>query len=212
MNITDYMALDGVGLARLIARGEVSAREAAEAALKVIDARNLELNAVIMRHPDPLPPAAPCQETSALSGVPFLLKDANLYSADLPTTFGSAYFRGAPPRGDSIMVERWRKAGLTILGKTNTPEFAAEFVTEPRAYGATRICATSNSPSAAAAAVPGQPSPPGHGAPRPRHGSGRVDPDSHPAAVSSASSRPRASTRSGLFSPRSPAASIPTMW
>ncbi len=49
MNITDYMALDGVGLARLIARGEVSAREAAEAALKVIDARNPELNAVIMR-------------------------------------------------------------------------------------------------------------------------------------------------------------------
>jgi amidase len=36
------------------------------------------------------------------------------------------------------MVARWRSAGLTILGKTNTPEFAAEFVTEPSAYGPTR--------------------------------------------------------------------------
>ena len=55
----------------------------------------------------------------------------------MPTTFGSAYFRDAPPKADSTMVARWRKAGLTFLGKTNSPEFAAEFVTEPRAYGKT---------------------------------------------------------------------------
>lgn len=135
MNVSEYMALDGVGLAQLIARGEISAGEAAQAALEVIDARNPELNAIIMRHPNPVPSAG---VGSALGGVPFLLKDANLYSADMPTTFGSAYFRNAPPPGDSIMVARWRNAGLTILGKTNTPEFAAEFITEPRAYGVTR--------------------------------------------------------------------------
>jgi amidase len=33
------------------------------------------------------------------------------------------------------MVASWRRAGLSILGKTNTPEFAGEFVTEPATYG-----------------------------------------------------------------------------
>jgi amidase len=137
MNVSEYSSLDGVELADLIRRGEVSRREVADAAIGAVEARNPELNAVIHTRFD-----APLDEATAdgpqpLDGVPFLLKDANLYSSDMPTTFGSAFFRGAPPKPDSIMVERWRGAGLTILGKTNTPEFAAEFVTEPRAYGAT---------------------------------------------------------------------------
>ena len=31
----------------------------------------------------------------------------------------------------------WRNAGLSILGRTNTPEFAGDFVTEPTWRGAT---------------------------------------------------------------------------
>jgi amidase len=137
VNVSDYVALDGVGLAQLIEKGEISRQEAAQAAIHVIECRNPELNAVIMRNIDSadLPPVM--GEASALRGVPFLLKDVNLYSADMPTTFGSAYFRGEQAKPDSVMVDRWRRGGLTILGKTNTPEFAAEFVTEPSAYGNT---------------------------------------------------------------------------
>jgi len=134
MNDTDYAALDGVALAELIARGEVSRNEVAEAAIRVIERKNPELNAVIRYNFDA--PASP-EGSSSLDGVPFLLKDANLHSQDMPTTFGSSFFRGTAPRADSIMVARWRKAGLRILGKTNTPEFAAEFVTEPKCYGQT---------------------------------------------------------------------------
>lgn len=137
MNVSEYSSLDGVTLADLIKRGEVSRREVKEAAIRAIEARNPELNAVIHTRFDAPLQDAIADAPRALDGVPFLLKDANLYSSDMPTTFGSAYFRGASPKPDSIMVERWRRAGLTILGKTNTPEFAAEFVTEPRAYGAT---------------------------------------------------------------------------
>jgi amidase len=137
MNVAEYASLDGVAIADLIRRGEVSRREITDVAVQAIEDRNPELNAVIRTNFDVTTDGATGGERSALDGVPFLLKDANLHSSDMPTTFGSAYFRGAAPKADSLMVERWRKAGLTILGKTNTPEFAAEFVTEPRAYGVT---------------------------------------------------------------------------
>jgi amidase len=138
MNESDYVAHDGVGLARLIERKEVSQREVIDAAINVIERENSRLNAVITRNFDAVCSKGGSGAADTLRGVPFLLKDVNLYSADMPTTFGSAYFMGASAKPDSVMVGRWRRAGLAILGKTNTPEFAAEFVTEPRAYGATR--------------------------------------------------------------------------
>jgi len=149
MNVAEYVSFDGVGLAELIKRRKVSRQEVAEAAIRVIDDRNPYLNAVTRTNFGTATAGSYADGQDSLNGVPFLLKDANLYSADMPTTFGSVYFRNAAPRPDSIMVERWRKAGLTILGKTNTPEFAAEFVTEPRAYGVT------NNPSAPGLTVGG---------------------------------------------------------
>ena len=137
MNSIEYAALDGIALAELIKRGELSRSEVTEAAIQVIRDRNPELNAVIYTQFDKALSQTNTTNASKLDGVPFLLKDVNLYSSDMPTTFGSAYFRDAPPKADSTMVARWRKAGLTFLGKTNSPEFAAEFVTEPRAYGIT---------------------------------------------------------------------------
>jgi len=148
MEFEEYVAHDGVGLAALIRRGEVSRQEVAQAAIRAIETRNGEFNAVIAYSFDAANRDAG-KHSSLLHGVPFLLKDANQYSSDMPTTFGSAFFRGASPRADGLMVQRWRDAGLTILGKTNTPEFAAEFVTEPRAYGVT------NNPSAPGLTVGG---------------------------------------------------------
>lgn len=137
MNVDEYQREDGVGLAMLIVNGEVSASEVTRAAIEQIEKKNPSINAVTMKNYDADPSAAEFG-ASALCGVPFLLKDVNLYSFDMPTTFGSKYFRQASPRADSEMVRRWRAAGLTIIGKTNTPEFAADFVTEPKAYGITR--------------------------------------------------------------------------
>jgi amidase len=149
MNFSEYVFLDGVALADLIKSGEVSRHEVTEAAIRAIEERNPDLNAAICTNFDVTPTEGSAEGPQALDGVPFLLKDANLYSSDMPTTFGSAYFRGAAPKPDSIMVDRWRRAGLTILGKTNTPEFAAEFVTEPLAYG------TTNNPAAPGLTVGG---------------------------------------------------------
>jgi amidase len=137
MNIDEYSRHDGIALGALIAKGEVTPSEVMQAAIDCIELKNPSLNAVIRKNYEVgVPPASP--NSGPLWGVPFLLKDVNLYSSDMPTSFGSAYFRDAAPRADSDMTNRWRRAGLVILGKTNTPEFAAEFVTEPRAFGVTR--------------------------------------------------------------------------
>ena len=137
MEFAEYRKLDGVALGQLIASGAISARQAAGAAIEAIERLNPIFNAVVMT--DFARAVAAIDETAKgpLTGVPFLLKDVNLYSDFLPTRFASRYFRDARPKPDSTMVRRWRDAGLTILGKTNTPEFAAEFVTEPSFYGKT---------------------------------------------------------------------------
>lgn len=137
MNIVDYLDQDGVGLAGLIATGEVTAREAIEASIAVIEQRNPALNAVIAKSYDRALDSTTVRPHGPLSGVPFLLKDVYLHCEDLPLTWGSRWFKGTRPREDAIMVRRWREAGLSILGRTNAPEFAAEFVTEPLAYGRT---------------------------------------------------------------------------
>jgi amidase len=73
-----------------------------------------------------------------LAGVPFLIKDVDVHTAEWPTTNSSRFFADAKPRADSEIVRRWRSAGTVFLGKTNTPEFADDFVTEPEFRGVTR--------------------------------------------------------------------------
>lgn len=135
---------DGLALAARIARKEVSVREATDAAIGAIERLNPLLNAVVAERfdaaraeADQMDRARP-EEPGPLWGVPFLLKDVNLYSSVLPTRFASRFFAEAHPKGDSSMVRRWRDGGLLILGTTNTPEFAGDFTTEPLAYGPCR--------------------------------------------------------------------------
>lgn len=137
MNVDEYRARDAVGLAEAVAAGEVTAVELATTAIEIIEALNPTINAVICKDYEAALASAASHVGGPLAGVPFLLKDIYLYTQTMPTTWGSNFFRGSRPRPDSDMVRRWRAAGLTILGKTNAPEFASEFVTEPAAYGRT---------------------------------------------------------------------------
>jgi amidase len=79
-----------------------------------------------------LDPGAP------FAGVPFLLKDLLALVAGVPTSFGSKALRHYVPDHDSELVARFKRAGLAILGKTNTPEFGLVAVTEPELFGPTR--------------------------------------------------------------------------
>ena len=138
----DYIGHDAVGLAALVRAGEVTPRELTEAAIRRIEARNGELNAVIHPLYDKALAAAdsPDLPDGPFRGVPMLLKDLWPASAGDPVHLGMAALRDAgythPTDGNQVV--RLRQAGFVFVGRTNTPELGLVATTEPLAYGPTR--------------------------------------------------------------------------
>ena len=138
MKLGEYVALDAVGLAELIQAGELSPLEVTDAAIAAIEALDPKLNALVLRDfPRARATAREVDRNRPLAGVPFLIKDIDVYTEAWPTTMSSRFYADARPRPDSEIVKRWRAAGCVFLGKTNTPEFATDFFTEPVFRGAT---------------------------------------------------------------------------
>lgn len=71
-----------------------------------------------------------------MHGIPVLVKD-EIDVANLPTTLGTLVFKDYRPTRDAFVVEKLRKAGAVILGKTTLSEFAAGD-TYGSMFGATR--------------------------------------------------------------------------
>jgi amidase len=134
----EYESYDGLGLADLIKRREVSAGEVIEAAIARIEGRNPAVNAVIhtMFEQARRAAAAPLPD-GVFSGVPFLLKDLMAAYAGEPLTSSCRFLSGHVSDHDSELVTRHRRAGLVVLGKTNTPELGILGVTEPVLHGPT---------------------------------------------------------------------------
>ena len=135
----DYERYDGLGLADLVKTRAVTAKELLTAAVARIEARNPAVNAVVNRMYDRAEatiaaglPAGP------FTGVPYLLKDLGVYYTGTVTSSGSAFFRDAIADHDSEIVARLKRAGLVILGKTNTSEFGLSTSVEPKLFGPTR--------------------------------------------------------------------------
>ncbi|SDY19430.1 amidase [Hymenobacter psychrophilus] len=139
MTFAEYDQLDGLAQADLVRRGQLTAAELCAAAVARAQAVNPRLNAVVL----PLYEAAQERAVAGLpagpfGGVPFLLKDFGAQYAGVPHSSGSRALRGFVPAQDAELVRRWQVAGLNVLGKTNTPEFALMGVTEPTLFGACR--------------------------------------------------------------------------
>ncbi|HEX4813158.1 MAG TPA: amidase [Nonomuraea sp.] len=133
------LRLDAVGQAQAVKDGTASARELAEAAIKAIEARDGELNAVVFRRFERALAEIPSIPADApFAGVPILLKDLGWRQAGESYAAGSAVRDGADVAEDAYGVARLRAAGFVVLGRTNTPEFGSTVTTEPVAFGATR--------------------------------------------------------------------------
>jgi amidase len=138
----DLAALDATDQAELVRRGECRAIDLVEAAIARIERVNPQLNAFIHHLFDKARAAAasPDLPDGPLHGVPMALKDAVAHSAGDPYHIGMRHLRDQAwtEPDDAEIVTRFRKAGLVIVGKTNTPELAMSDTTEPEAYGPTR--------------------------------------------------------------------------
>jgi amidase len=136
MNSLDYARHDGLALAALVARGEVSPAELVEAAIASIERHNGALNAVVWKaYDEARRTAAGALPAGPFRGVPFLLKDLGRRVAGWPCSHGSAFAEQGPAEHDSVVVARYRDAGLVFLGTTNTPEFGIPGVTHSERLG-----------------------------------------------------------------------------
>lgn len=138
MNQADYAAQDAVGLAALIAKGEITASEALQAAIARAEAVDSKINAITFSMAEAARSVAQETPPGPLGGVPFLLKDLSAQAAGVPTSAGSRLFKDFEYAADNAIVAAYRRAGLVVFGKTNTPEFGLEPVTEPELFGPSR--------------------------------------------------------------------------
>lgn len=114
----DFRWLDATAQAELVRRREVTASELVESALARIEELNPGLNAVVT----PIEPRPGCSD-SPFTGVPFLVKDLALEVAGTRLTAGSRWLAGNVSGSNQELTLRYRRAGLVIIGKTNTCEF-----------------------------------------------------------------------------------------
>ena len=123
---------------------DLSAIEVMEAHLSQIELINPTVNAIITLRPErAMEDAKAADEAIArgdhigpLHGLPVATKDL-IPTKGIRTTFGSPIFKDNIPDQDAIIVERTKKAGAIIIGKTNTPEFGAGSHTFNTVFGAT---------------------------------------------------------------------------
>ena len=138
MDYAEYRRYDAVGLAELLASGQVLATELLDAALARADSVNPQVNAIVADMSQIARERATRELSGPFAGVPFLVKDLTMHYRGLPTGSGSRSLARVPVPVHADVVQRWLDAGLVIFGKTNTPEFGAKGVTEPEVNGPTR--------------------------------------------------------------------------
>ncbi|MEX2480309.1 MAG: amidase [Gammaproteobacteria bacterium] len=137
-NVSGYSNYDGLGLAELVRKGEVTPAELLDDALAGIDTVNGQLNAVVARIDD----LARAEIAAGLpdgpfKGVPFFVKELGVQAKGMPSRCGSKLTEHLVAAEDSELMKRFRAAGLVAAGMTATPEFGYNPTTESVFYGPT---------------------------------------------------------------------------
>jgi aspartyl-tRNA(Asn)/glutamyl-tRNA(Gln) amidotransferase subunit A len=141
----DLLFCSALKLRELIRAREVSSVEVTEAVLERIEQTQPTLNAFITIDRAGAMKAARAADEAvkrgeslgALHGVPVSIKDI-INTAGLRTTWGSQLMANNVPDVDAVAVDRLRRAGSVIVGKTTTSEFAHKLLTDAPLFGNTR--------------------------------------------------------------------------
>src|SRR5262245_51045993 len=138
MNLAEYTRYDGLGLADLVARKQISPKELALTAVAAIEKANPTLNAVVEIYPD----RTEGLSESALGqgpfrGVPFLIKDVFGHEKGRKIEFGSRLCKGMVAEADTFVFEQFRDAGVNVLGRSAAPEYSMSGTTESALFGNT---------------------------------------------------------------------------
>lgn len=140
------MKMTAVELGKKIKSKEVSAAEAAKAAIAQINAVEKDINSyvtvldedVILKRAEQVQKAIDDGSMmSPLAGVPVAIKD-NMCTEGILTTCSSKILSNFEPTYSSEAVINLERAGAVILGKTNMDEFAMGSTTETSFYGPTK--------------------------------------------------------------------------
>ncbi len=138
MPYADYVKYDAMGLADLVAKGEVTPLELLATAIARAEQVNGKINAINLPYYDlaraTIKKGLP---NGPFRGVPWLLKDLHIYLAGTRTTNGSVFFKDTVADHNSTLVDRYQQAGLVIFGKTHSPEFGGTATTESKLWGDT---------------------------------------------------------------------------
>src|SRR5262245_13289715 len=142
---SDIVMMDAVALSRAIHAKKVSCAEVMGAYLDHIDALNPKVNAIVsLQDRSDLMQQAKARDAQLargedcgfMHGFPQAVKDLTA-TKGIRTTQGSRIFKDFVPAADAIVVERLRRAGAIIIGKTNVPEFGLGSNTYNDVFGRT---------------------------------------------------------------------------
>ncbi len=138
MIIGEYGKYDGLGLAELVRRGEVSIQDLVDSAFDAISRINPSLNCVVQQ----LPKLATKDIKAGIPhgpfrGVPFLVKEFGMHFKGMKSSHGSRLGADITYPADTELMRRCRAAGLVTIGTTTTPEMAFNASSEALVYGPT---------------------------------------------------------------------------
>jgi amidase len=129
-----------IELAAQVRSGALSPLEAVDAAIARIEALDRPLNAVVIRDFDRARNTArtmtAARPDQPLFGVPMTVKES-FDVAGLPTCWGLSEHAGTIAKADAVVVQRLKRAGAVILGKTNVPPMLADWQATNPVYGRT---------------------------------------------------------------------------
>jgi amidase len=136
ISLSDYSSYDGLGLAALVARKEVTPKELLEVALAAVAKVNPKINAVLQTLPEMAAAEIAARAPSGpFAGVPFVIKELVLHAKNVRLDSGCRLAQGMVPDADTELMARFRRAGLVLMGTTQTPELGYNPTTETVLHG-----------------------------------------------------------------------------